>query len=181
MESPMTSKATVSSMIGKGRAISPSPSGGTCSYSGSMTAPAPTRPMIGARLSSRYSMIGRISDALTRRSPPRISDTAPGRTPMASASPPLLLPDRFRPRSIIVTSSMVIPSLVKLSSTVIRNSEFIYYEYQNSNLTFASEYLNLCPASGEPHRPEGVDHKARQHGTEQLGVGALRRAARLFS
>jgi hypothetical protein len=33
------------------------------------------------------------------------------------------LPDRFRPRSIIVTSSMVIPSLVQLCATVIRNSE----------------------------------------------------------
>ncbi|MHC2682221.1 hypothetical protein ACVJDU_003785 [Bradyrhizobium diazoefficiens] len=57
-------------------------------------------------------MIGMISEAFTRRSPPRISETAPGRTPMAAARPPLLLPVFSRPRSIIATSNMVIPSIV---------------------------------------------------------------------
>src|SRR5260370_37167824 len=106
MESPATSKAIVSSEIGNGSRTSPRPSGGTCSCSGSIAAPAQTRPMIGTELSSRYSMMGVISEALVRRSPDRISDTAPGRTPIAVARPPLVLPGFSSPRSIIVTSSM---------------------------------------------------------------------------
>src|SRR5450759_1371232 len=54
MESPATSKAIVSSAMGKGSSTSPRPSGGTCSCSGSMIAPAPTRPMIGTEFSSRF-------------------------------------------------------------------------------------------------------------------------------
>ena len=46
-------------------------------------------------------MIGAISEALIRRIPEKISETAPGRTPMAAARPPLVLPGFFSPRSII--------------------------------------------------------------------------------
>ena len=51
-------------------------------------------------------MIGWISDALISRASARISDTAPGRTPIAAARPPLVLPGFASPRSIILTSSM---------------------------------------------------------------------------
>jgi hypothetical protein len=71
-----------------------------------MTAPAPTRPMIGTEFNSRYSMIGVISDALIRRISANISETAPGRTPIAVARPPLVLPGFSSPRSIILISSM---------------------------------------------------------------------------
>ena len=47
-----------------------------------------------------------ISDAFIRRIPEKISETAPARTPMAFASPPLVLPGFFRPRSISLISSM---------------------------------------------------------------------------
>src|SRR6476660_4402431 len=51
-------------------------------------------------------MMGVISEALIRRSPDRISDTAPGRTPIAVARPPLVLPGFYSPRSIILMSSI---------------------------------------------------------------------------
>src|SRR5258705_4923151 len=135
MDSPATSKAIVSSEIGNGSRTSPRPSGGTCSCSGSIAAPAPTRPMIGTELSSRYSMMGVISEALIRRSPDRMSDTAPGRTPIAVARPPLVLPGFSSPRSIIVTSSMAtsFPNYGNYS-----NSDF-----QKYSLTFYSEYQKL--------------------------------------
>src|SRR6267154_2833815 len=47
-----------------------------------------------------------ISCALIRRIPDRISETAPGRTPMAAARPPLVLPGFSSPRSISLMSSM---------------------------------------------------------------------------
>src|SRR5258707_15673870 len=51
-------------------------------------------------------MIGWISLALIRRISPRISETAPGRTPIAAARPPLVLPGFSSPRSIILISSI---------------------------------------------------------------------------
>src|SRR5258705_133834 len=39
--------------VGNGNSTSPRPSGGTCSCSGSIAAPAPTRPIIGTEFSSR--------------------------------------------------------------------------------------------------------------------------------
>src|ERR1700722_18865789 len=51
-------------------------------------------------------MIGAISEALIRRMPDRISETAPGRTPIAVARPPLVLPGFCSPRSINLMSSM---------------------------------------------------------------------------
>src|ERR1700751_2594811 len=54
-------------------------------------------------------MIGWISVALIWRISDRISDTAPGRTPIASARPPLVLPGFSSPRSIIAISSMGSP------------------------------------------------------------------------
>src|SRR5258707_13835436 len=50
--------------------------------------------------------MGWISDDLIRRASARISETAPGRTPIAAAIPPLVLPGFASPRSIILTSSM---------------------------------------------------------------------------
>jgi hypothetical protein len=122
----------VSSAIGKGSSTSPRPSGGTCSYSGSIEAPAPTRPMIGTELRLRYSVMGPISDALIRRMPDRISETAPGRTPMASARPPLLLPVFFSARSISFASSMI----AILSESRKNNTVTII---GNQALTFSSE------------------------------------------
>src|SRR5437667_1493773 len=140
MESPATSKAMVSSEIGKGISTSPRPSGGTCSCSGSIEAPAPTRPMIGTEFNSRYSIMGVISEALIRRSPDRISETAPGRTPIACARPPLVLPGFPSPRSIMATSSMA-----AISSNFRNHSNS---DYQKSSLTLISEYPKLVRLGG---------------------------------
>jgi len=86
---------------------------------GSITAPAPTRPMIGTVFNWRYSIIGKISEALIRRSPDKISETAPGRTPIAWARPPLLLPVFSSPRSIIAASSMTgFPSFFRIGAII---------------------------------------------------------------
>src|ERR1700754_3632106 len=129
MESPATSNAMVSSAIGNGNSTSPRPSGGTCSYSGSIEAPAPTRPMMGTEFSSRYSMMGAISDALISRIPDRISETAPGRTPIAVANPPLVLPGFPRPRSINPMSSIgqAFPNLRNDSSSDYPKSSFDFH------------------------------------------------------
>src|SRR5258707_4351740 len=169
MESPATSKAIVSSEIGNGSRTSPRPSGGTCSCSGSIAAPAPTRPMIGTELSSRYSMMGVISEALIRRSPDRISDTAPGRTPIAVARPPLVLPGFSSPRSIIVTSSMAtsFPNYGNYS-----NSDF-----QKYSLTFYSEYQKL---RGTVRRPRSERRETSGEGganADKLGERAFGRIA----
>src|SRR5450432_2137556 len=158
MESPATSKAMVSSEIGKGSSTSPSPSGGICSLSGWITAPAPTRPMMGTEFSSRYSMIGAISEALIRRSPDRISDTAPGRTPIARARPPLVLPGFSNPRSIIAISSMrySFPNFRKNSNS----------DYQKSSLTFVSEYQKLAAIAGYRQAVPGGYRRA-DDGTKQ--------------
>jgi acetamidase/formamidase len=83
----------------------------------------PTRPMIGTELSSRYPIMASISDALIRRIPEKISETAPARTPMAFASPPLVLPGFFRPRSISLISSIVpsFPNYRRNSNSDYRN------------------------------------------------------------
>ena len=51
-------------------------------------------------------MIDAISVALIKRISASISETAPGRTPIAVARPPLVLPGFASPRSIILISSM---------------------------------------------------------------------------
>src|SRR5262249_56187982 len=86
----------------------------------------------GSELRSRYGMMGAVSDVLIRRIPDRISETAPGRTPIARARPPLVLPGFSSPRSIIETSSMAtsFPNFVKNSNS----------DYQKSSLTLTSEY-----------------------------------------
>ncbi len=140
MESPATSKAMVSSAIGKGSSTSPRPSGGTCSCSGSIEAPAPTRPMIGTEFSSRYSMIGAISDALIRRIPDRISETAPGRTPIAVGQSALglarLLQSPFDQPD--VQHGQTFPNFRNDSNS----------DYQKSSLTFISEYQKLMAGVG---------------------------------
>src|ERR1700709_1705060 len=173
MESPATSKAIVSSAIGKGSSTSPRPSGGTCSCSGSIAAPAPTRPMIGTELRSRYSMMSAISEALIRRSPDRISETAPGRTPIAAASPPLVLPGFCSPRSISPTSSM--------ATALLECHQCYNSEYQKSSLTSASEYQKSKhrPANvlGGPHLHHDANDRGSRHGADKLEPRALRRAA----
>src|ERR1700709_1768048 len=80
-------------------------------------------------------MMGWISEALIRRMSARISETAPGRTPIAIARPPLVLPGFSSPRSIILISSMA-PSFPNFRND--SNSD-----YQKSSLTFISEYQKL--------------------------------------
>src|SRR5438445_10484390 len=165
MESPATSKAMVSSEIGKGNWTSPTPSGGTCSCSGSIDAPAPTRPMMGTEFNSRYSMMGAISDALISLIPDRISETAPGRTPIAVARPPLVLPGFSSPRSINLTSSMAIP--------LHDGGHDSNSDYPKSSLTFVSEYpkLNGCRATR--------GKAGRNDGNYKLGARTLGRAAQI--
>src|SRR5260364_222734 len=155
----------VSSEIGKGRATSPSPSAGTCSYSGSMTEPAPTRPMIGTEFSSRYSVIRGISAALISRCPPRISETAPGRTPMARARPPFVFPGFSRARSIMATSNMA-PNLRCESDGASYVSD-----NQNSSLTFRSEYRKLSRSGAKAQwrcrpGPPHADEEAKMQSTD---------------
>ena len=50
--------------------------------------------------------MGWISDALISRISDNISETAPARTPIALARPPLVLPGLCSPRSIILMSNM---------------------------------------------------------------------------
>src|SRR5437879_6936706 len=85
-------------------------------------------------------MMGVISDALIRRSPDRISDTAPGRTPIAVARPPLVLPGFSSPLSIILISSMAasFPSFRSDSNS----------DYPNQALTLISEYQKLAQEHG---------------------------------
>src|ERR1700723_4140514 len=86
-------------------------------------------------------MIGAISDALINRASARISETAPGRTPIAAARPPLVLPGFSNPRSIILISSMA------LSFPNFRNDS--NSDYPKSSLTLISEYQKLLPWPGE--------------------------------
>src|SRR3954465_14384849 len=143
MESPITSKAMVSSSVGKGSSTSNRPSGGIRQYSGSITAPAPTRPIIGTQLSRKYSEIGSISEALISLIPEKISETAPGRTPMAAARPPLDLPVFFSPRSIIFASIITGMAIPLSDFQYIPNfvSE-INAGFQKNDLTSYSDYRN---------------------------------------
>src|SRR5712671_3475864 len=77
-------------------------------------------------------MMGAISEALIRRASARISETAPGRTPIAVARPPLVLPGFSSPRSIILTFS---------TGTIFLNfRNEINSDYPKYSLTFISEY-----------------------------------------
>src|ERR1700694_3455291 len=80
-------------------------------------------------------MMGWISAALIRRVSAKISETAPGRTPIAAARPPLVLPGFVSPRSIILVSSMA-PSFPNF-----RN--YSNSDYPKSSLTLISEYQKL--------------------------------------
>src|SRR6476659_1906829 len=96
-------------------------------------------------------MMGVISEALIRRIPDRISDTAPGRTPIAVARPPLVLPGFSSPRSIIVTSSM--------ATSFPNYGNYSNYEYQKSDLTLYSEYqkyrVRIRRPRSEPRETSG--------------------------
>ncbi len=85
--------------------------------------------MTGIRFSSRYSTMASISEALISRIPERISDTAPARTPIASASPPLDFPVLSSARSISVASSMIHPLQIWRYTTIRSDN-------RNSSLTF---------------------------------------------
>src|SRR5204862_5808929 len=114
-------------------------------------------------------MIGSISEALISLIPEKISDTAPGRTPMAAASPPLDLPVFFSPRSIIFTSSMVIPLFdFQYIPNFIKK---INAGFQKSNLTSHSEYRN-DPLEGADTNRNGNE----AGGISELAVLALRGA-----
>src|ERR1019366_4272532 len=98
-------------------------------------------------------MIGAISDALISRASARISETAPGRTPIAAARPPLVLPGFASPRSIILTSSMAssFPNFRNDSNS----------DYPKSSLTLISEYQKLNASfRGARQRRSGIrdDH-----------------------
>src|ERR1700737_96224 len=80
-------------------------------------------------------MMGWISVALIWRMSAKISDTAPGRTPIAAARPPLVLPGVVSPRSIILISSMA-PSFPNF-----RN--YSNSDYPKSSLPLISEYQKL--------------------------------------
>src|ERR1700692_4207518 len=110
-------------------------------------------------------MMGVISEALIRRSPDRISDTAPGRTPIAVARPPLVLPGFSSPRSIIVMSSMVtsFPNYGNYSNS----------DYQKYNLTLFSEYQKLVgtvrrPSLGTTRNVRGRRGQCRQTGRTSI-------------
>src|SRR3979409_1111620 len=106
--------------------------------------------------------MGAISVALIRRISARISETAPGRTPIAVARPPLVLPGFCSPRSISLTSSIVHPFRIRLQHS---NSD-----YQKSSLTFISEYQKLREA------PDAVKKTGMNDGNDKLGARALGRA-----
>ena len=117
-------------------------------------------------------MMGVISDALIRRSPDRISDTAPGRTPIAVARPPLVLPGFSSPRSIILISSMAasFPSFRSDSNS----------DYPNQALTLISEYQKLAGtwnrvglAATDEKRPG----KGKANAIDKLGERACGRTA----
>src|ERR1700736_7018641 len=109
-------------------------------------------------------MMGWISVALIWRMSAKISDTAPGRTPIAAARPPLVLPGLVSPRSIILTSSMA------LSFPNFRN--YSNSDYQKSSLTFISEYQKLVPRVGRRWEAQ-----VQNNGIDRLGARALGRAA----
>src|SRR6476661_8591494 len=116
-------------------------------------------------------MIGWISDALIRRASARISDTAPGRTPMAAARPPLVLPGFASPRSIILISSMA-PSFPNFRNN--SNSD-----YPKFSLTLISEYqkLRLRLATVATRRREARMPRGEDADASQLGARAFRRVA----
>src|SRR3954471_12602752 len=114
-------------------------------------------------------MIGAISDALISRASARISETAPGRTPIAAARPPLVLPGFASPRSIILMSSMA------LSFPNFRNDS--NSDYPKSSLTLISEYQKFIavslPASLAITEVSGREENA----IDKLGERALRSVA----
>src|SRR5881227_3453704 len=99
--------------------------------------------------------MGWISVALIWRITARISDTAPGRTPIAAARPPLVLPGFCNPRSIILTSSMT-PSFPNFRNH--SNSD-----YQKSSLTLISENRKLTRTNGKLGLDEMQINWSQQH------------------
>src|ERR1700744_6696134 len=95
--------------------------------------------MIGTASSSRYATIRGISDALTRRIPENSSETAPGRTPIALARPPLVLPGFSSPRRIDLTST-ICRSLYELQKPLFRIAETMQFRSSEIGLTIYSEY-----------------------------------------
>src|SRR6202030_574887 len=94
-------------------------------------------------------MIGAISDALISRASARISEPAPGRTPIAAARPPLVLPGFASPRSIILISTMA-PSFPNFRND--SNSD-----YPKSSLTLILEYQKLNESfRGAHQRRSGI-------------------------
>src|ERR1700730_8822254 len=109
--------------------------------------------------------MGWISDDLIRRASARISETAPGRTPIATARPPLVLPGFASPRSIILTSSMA-PSFPNF-----RN--YSNSDYQKSSLTDFHFGISEIKEERNVKMPGSMD------AIVQLGGGTLAGAARI--
>src|ERR1700721_232206 len=142
-------------------------------------------------------MIGASSDALINRASARISETAPGRTPIAAARPPVVLPGFARPRSIILISSMA------LSFPNFRNDS--NSDYPKSSLTLISEYQKLYesfrrarpgqsgiqidhargdsgfaysrPGMTPAHAPATQESEKHRNAIDKLDAGAFKRAA----
>src|SRR5258708_6107375 len=114
-------------------------------------------------------MMGVISEALIRRSPDRISDTAPGRTPIAVARPPLVLPGFSSPLSIIVMSSMAtsFPNYGNYSNS----------DYQKYSLTLFSEYQKLGDAVRRPRSERRETSGEGGANEEKLGKRVFERMA----
>src|SRR4051812_5409795 len=115
-------------------------------------------------------MMGSISEALISLIPEKISDTAPGRTPMAAARPPLDLPVFFNPRSIILASMYMMTSPFRFSI----HSEFhkeINAVFQKNHLTMYSVYRNRGRGWWRTRQK-----RERYGGTSRLAVLALRGA-----
>src|SRR5882762_7622744 len=108
-------------------------------------------------------MMGWISVALIWRISAKISETAPGRTPIALARPPLVLPGFSSPRSINLTSSMAHPFRLREQHS---NSD-----YPKSSLTFISEYQKLREGVRAPITKAGT-----RNGNDELGARTFGRA-----
>src|ERR1700754_5082899 len=126
--------------------------------------------MIGTQFSRRYSVIGSISEALISLIPEKISETAPGRTPMAAARPPLDLRVFFSPRSIILASIIMAMAIPLSDFQYIPNFvNKINAGFQKNNLTSYSDYRNERPRDWRADR-DGND----TGGNDGLAAGALR-------
>src|ERR1700733_2318572 len=143
-------------------------------------------------------MIGAISDALISRASARISETAPGRTPIAAARPPLVLPGFSSPRSIILIFSMApsFPNFRNDSNSDYPKSSFdLISEYQKLNEPFQNAPAPVpesrddhtqgdsrCASSTRPgmtqlHASDHTGIREAPNAIDELDTGAFKRVA----